>query len=157
MQVILVHDIEKLGRAGDIVKVAPGYARNYLLPKKIAYEATTRNLRWIEQQKEKILAEAARRRTDAESVAERINAVSVTVAKRAGEEDKIYGSVTTQELAEKLLEHGIEVDRRKIVLAEPIKRLGEHEVHVKLHADVTAVFKVTVVRAGEEETDSEQS
>jgi len=152
MQVILVHDVDKLGRAGDIVKVAPGYGRNYLLPQQIAYEATPKNMKWVERQKEKILVEAAKRRTDAESIAARIEAVTVVIAKRAGEEDKIYGSVTTTELAEKLAEHDLEIDRRKIVLADPIKRLGEHEVKVRIHADVTATFKVQVVNSGDEET-----
>jgi len=150
MQVILVNDVEKLGRAGDIVRVAPGYARNYLLPKRIALEANVKNQRWIEQQKTRILKRAQELRTDAEAVAARIASVSVVIAKQAGEEDKLYGSVTSTEIAEKLAAHGIEIDKRKIVLHEPIRRLGDHDVAIKLHSDVEAQVKVQVVRTGEE-------
>jgi len=150
MQVILVNDVEKLGRAGDIVKVAPGYARNYLLPKRIALEANVKNQRWIEQQKARILKRAQELRTDAEGVAARLASVSVVIAKQAGEEDKLYGSVTSIEIAEKLAAQGIEIDKRKIVLHEPIRRLGDHDVTIKLHSDVEAQVKVQVVRTGEE-------
>jgi len=154
MQVILVNDVEKLGRAGDVVNVAPGYARNYLLPKKIAYDASPKNMKWIERQKEKILERAAALRTDAESLAARIESVKIVVAKQAGEEDKLYGAVTSAEIAEKFKEHGIEVEKRKILLAEPIKRLGEHTVTVRVHADISATVSVNVVRSGEESTET---
>jgi len=150
MQVILVNDVEKLGRAGDIVKVAPGYARNYLLPKRIALEANPKNQKSIERQKEKILKRAAELRTDAEGIAARLSSALVVIAKQAGEEDKLYGSVTSAEIAEKLAAQGVDIDKRKIVLGEPIRRLGDHEVQVKLHADVEARITVQVVRAGEE-------
>jgi len=153
MQVILVDDVNTLGRAGDIVKVAPGYARNYLLPKKIALAADPKNTKWVEQQKEKIIEKAAGLRTDAEGMAARIGAVSLVIAKQAGEEDKLYGAVTSAEIAEKLSEHGIEVDKRKIVLADPIKRLGEYSVPVKIHADLNVSIQINVVRAGEETSD----
>lgn len=154
MQVILVNDVEKLGRAGDIVKVAPGYARNYLLPKRIALEANVKNQRWLEQQKARILKRALELRTDAEAVAARLSSAVVVIAKQAGEEDKLYGSVTSLEIAEKLAAQGIEVDKRKLVLHEPIRRLGDHEVTVKLHSDVEAQLKVQVVRTGEETTEA---
>ncbi len=153
MQVILVDDVNSLGRAGDIVKVAPGYARNYLLPKRIALAADPKNMKWVEQQKEKIIEKAAALRTDAEGMAVRIGAVSLVIAKQAGEEDKLYGAVTSSEIAEKLSEHGIEVDKRKIVLADPIKRLGEYSVPVKIHADLDVSIQINVVRAGEETSD----
>ena len=150
MQVILVNDVNSLGRAGDIVKVAPGYARNYRLPKRIALAADPKNMKWVEQQKEKIVEKAAELRTDAEGMAARIGAVSLVIAKKAGEEDKLYGAVTSAEIAEKLSEHGIELDKRKIVVAEPIKRLGEYSIPVKIHADLDVSIKVNVVKAGEE-------
>ena len=149
MQVILVTDVDNLGRAGDIVKVAPGYARNYLLPTRVAMEANPKNQRWIEQQKQRILKKAAVIRNDASALADRIAAVTVVVAKNAGEEDKLYGAVTSADIAEKLAAHGVDIDKRKIVLHEPIKRLGEFEVPVKLHSDVEAKVKVQVVKAGE--------
>jgi len=154
MQVILVNDVEKLGRAGDIVKVAPGYARNYLLPKRIALEANVKNQRWMEQQKSRILKRAMELRTDAEGMAARLSSATVVIAKQAGEEDKLYGSVTSLEIAEKLAAQGIEIDKRKIVLQEPIRRLGEHEVTVKLHSDVEAQVRVQVVRTGEETSEA---
>lgn len=150
MQVILVSDVEKLGRAGDIVKVAPGYARNYLLPRKFALDANPANMKWVESRKKKILEQAAAVRTDAEGLAARIATLTIVIAKQAGEEDKLYGSVTSSEIAEKIGEHGIEIDRRKIVLDEPIRRLGEFTVSVKLHADVEIPVRVNVVRAGQE-------
>ncbi len=150
MQVILVNDLDSLGRAGDIVKVAPGYARNYLLPKRIALAADPKNMKWVEQQKGKIIEQAAALRTDAEGMAARIGAVSLVIAKQAGEEDKLYGAVTSAEIAEKLSERGIKVDKRKIVLADPIKRLGEYAVPVKIHADLDVSIKINVVRKGEE-------
>ncbi len=153
MQVILVDDVNTLGRAGDIVKVAPGYARNYLLPKRIALAADPKNMKWVEQQKGKIIEKAAGLRTDAEGLAARIGAVNLVIAKQAGEEDKLYGAVTSAEIAEKLSEHGIEVNKRKIVLADPIKRLGEYSVPVKIHADLNVSIQINVVRAGEETSD----
>lgn len=150
MQVILVSDVEKLGRAGDIVKVAPGYARNFLLPRKFALDANPANMKWVESRKKKILEQAAAVRTDAEGLAARIATLTIVIAKQAGEEDKLYGSVTSSEIAEKIGEHGIEIDRRKIVLDEPIRRLGEFTVSVKLHADVEIPVRVNVVRAGQE-------
>ncbi|MBI5141659.1 MAG: 50S ribosomal protein L9 [Nitrospirae bacterium] len=150
MQVILVSDVEKLGRAGDIVKVAPGYARNFLLPRKFALDANPANMKWVESRKKKILEQAAAVRTDAEGLAARIATLTLVIAKQAGEEDKLYGSVTSSEIAEKIGEHGIVIDRRKIVLDEPIRRLGEYTVSVKLHADVEIPVRVNVVRAGQE-------
>jgi len=150
MQVILVSDVDKLGRAGDIVKVAPGYARNYLLPRKFALDANPANMKWVESRKKKILEQAAAVRTDAEGLAARIATLTIVISKQAGEEDKLYGSVTSSEIAEKIGEHGIEIDRRKIVLDEPIRRLGEFTVSVRLHADVEIAVRVNVVRAGQE-------
>jgi large subunit ribosomal protein L9 len=145
MKVLLRDHVEKLGERGDVVNVAPGYARNYLLPKGLALEATPGNLKVLEHQRRVWEARESRDLGDARGVAERLAALRLTVAKRAGENGTLYGSVTNVEIAELLAREGIEVDRRRIVLAEPIKTVGTHDVAVKLHRQVTAVVPLDVV------------
>ncbi len=145
MQIILKEDIEKLGAMGDMVEVKRGYARNYLIPRDLAVEATPKNVKQLEHQKRVVAARIARVRKDSETIAEKLESAAVTLYHRVGEEEKLYGSVTTMEIAEALKEQGLEVDRRKISLEEPIKRLGEYEAKVKLPGGVSAAVKVSVL------------
>ncbi len=147
MKVILKENIETLGSIGDIVKVAPGYARNYLLPKGFAIEATEKNAkaldhvkRHLEYKKNKVLEQARQ-------LAARVEALVLVITHQAGEEGKLFGAVTNMELAEHLKAKGLEIDRKKILLAEPIKHVGEFTATVKIHPEVAAVLKVTVVKA----------
>ncbi|MBI5191570.1 MAG: 50S ribosomal protein L9 [Nitrospirae bacterium] len=149
MQIILKEDVEKLGNIGEIVEVKRGYARNFLLPKDMAVEATAKNLSQLEHHKRVIAAKIKRIQKESETLADKISQISVTLRHRAGEEEKLFGAVTTMEIAEALKEQGVEVDKRKIVLDEPIKRLGEYEVAVKLSGGVSAKVKVAVVAASE--------
>ncbi|HEX6069839.1 MAG TPA: 50S ribosomal protein L9, partial [Longimicrobiaceae bacterium] len=135
-----------LGRAGQIVSVKPGYARNYLIPKGLAYEATDANVRRIEREKAKIEQKAADQLTGARKRASAIEGVSVTFNARAAEEGKLFGSITTADIAEKLAEQGVEVDRKQIQLDEPIKSLGVFSVPIRLHADVRPEIKVWVIK-----------
>ncbi len=147
MKVILNEEVENLGLAGDVVKVADGFARNYLLPRGMAVVATDRSVRHLEHQK-KIVAD--RQSKIVGSLAERkkaIEALSLTITVQAGEEGKLFGSVTTSELASALLKEGVSVERKRILLGEPIRQVGEHEVEVRLHSEVVARFKVNVVAA----------
>ena len=146
MQVILRDALGKLGRAGDIVTVKPGYARNYLIPKGLAFEATDANVRRIEREKEKIEQRAAEQLEGARARAASLEGVSVTFNARAGEEGKLFGSITTGDIADKLAEQGVEVDRKQIVLDEPIKSLGVFSVPVRLHAEVQPEVKVWVIK-----------
>jgi len=148
MQVILREHVDNLGRRGDIVKVADGYARNYLLPRKLALLATDGNKKQIERERGKFVIKEAEEQKVAEAMAERLGALDIAIAKKVGETDALYGSVTTADIAEALKAKGFELDRRKLHLAEPIKRLGEFDVSVKLHPDVTAHVKVRVVAEG---------
>ena len=145
MKVILAQDMESLGLGGEIVNVAKGYARNYLIPKGIALEATQQNIRLTEMQRKNIEIKRIKAKEDAVNVKERLSGVSVTIAQKVGEEDKLYGSVTTMDIAEQLEKQGITVERRRITLDKPIKSLGEFAATVKLHPDVTASIKVVVV------------
>jgi large subunit ribosomal protein L9 len=147
MKVILKENVDNLGRIGDIVKVAPGYARNFLLPKGLAVEATERNAKALEHTKRQMEYKRNKELEQARAFAARIGAVTLTVAHQAGEEGKLFGAVTSMELADRLKAQGIEVDRKKLQLAEPIKHLGEFEVAVKLTPEVSATFKVVVERA----------
>lgn len=149
MQIILKEDVEKLGNIGDIVEVKRGYARNYLLPKDIAVEATAKNLNQLEHHKRVIAAKIKRIQKESETLADKIAQISVTLHHKAGEEDKLFGSVTSMEIADALKEQGIDIDKRKIVLDEPIKRLGEYEIAVKLSGGVSAKVKVSVLAAAE--------
>jgi len=147
MKVILKENIETLGNIGDIVKVAPGYARNYLIPKGYAIEATTRNAKALEHAKRQMEYKKNKVRELARNLAGKIEATPLTLFHQTGEGDKLFGSVTNMELAETLKKNGLEIDRRQILLADPIKHLGEYDVPVKLHPEVTATLKVVVARA----------
>jgi len=146
MKVILQENIDTLGHIGDIVKVAPGYARNYLLPRGLAVEATVRNAKALEHAKRQLEYKKNKVLEQAKGLAARIEAITLVISHQAGEEGKLFGSVTNMELAEKLKEQGIEIDRKKII-AEPIKHLGESTAAVKIHPDVTATLKVSVTKA----------
>jgi large subunit ribosomal protein L9 len=145
MEVILREHVEHLGNRGEVVKVADGYARNYLLPRKLALLVTEGNKQQIAREKVKFDAKEAEERKIAEAMAERIAAVEIEIARKVGETQALYGSVTSGDIAEALAAKGFDVDRRKLQLAEPIKHLGEVQVPVKLHRDVTAQVKVKVV------------
>jgi len=147
MKVILKENIETLGSIGDIVKVAPGYARNYLVPKGYAIEATTRNAKALEHAKRQMEYKKNKVLESAKILLEKIEATPLTLVHQAGESDKLFGSVTNMELAEALKNRGLDIDRKKILLSEPIKTLGEFEVPVKIHPEVVATLKVTVSKA----------
>jgi large subunit ribosomal protein L9 len=144
MEVILREHVDNLGRRGDLVKVADGYARNYLLPRKMALLATDGNKKVIEREKVKFDAQEAEEQKGARAVADRLAAVEVEIARKVGETDALFGSVTNADIAEVLAAKGFDIDRRTIHLPEPIKRLGEFDVPVKLHRDVIVTLKVKV-------------
>ncbi len=144
MQVILREDMDQLGKIGEIIKVKDGYARNYLVPMKKAIEATPKNLRAMDHAKKMVADRIRQLKKLATADADRIKSISVTIRAKAGEEGKLFGSVTSMDIAEAVKAQGVEIDKRKIILEEPIKRLGEHTVTVKLHSDVSAEIKVTV-------------
>lgn len=146
MKVILKQDNDKLGNAGDVVTVKSGYARNFLIPHQIAYEATPGNLKRFEEEKKKITSQINREIKTAEKLAEELGKVSCTIAVSVGEEDKLFGSVTSQDVFNALEEKGIQVDKRKILLEDPIKALGIYTISIKLHSAVTANVKVWVVK-----------
>ena len=145
MQVILRNRLENLGDAGEIVDVKPGYARNYLIPQGLAYEATKENIRRHEAERSRAQARDAEVLGEARERARAIEAVSLTFHARAGQEGKLFGSITTADIAEKLAEQGIQIDRRQIELDEPIKTLGVTSVPVRLHSQVRPEFKVWVI------------
>lgn len=147
MKVILKEDIESLGRMGDVVEVAPGYARNFLIPKKKALEATAKNLKTIEHQKKLLADQMKREKKEAEALAARINESSITIPVQVGEEEKLFGSVTNKDIGDALAKEGIEVDKHKILLEKPIKELGIFTIPIKLHPEVTANLKVWIVKA----------
>ena len=149
MEVILREHVDNLGRRGDVVKVASGYARNYLLPQKLALPVTEASRRQIEREREKAEAKDAEERKGADALAAQISALEVSIARRVGENNTMYGSVTTADIAHALEAKGFDVDKRKIVLADPIKALGETQVPVKIHREVTAQVKVRVVPEGQ--------
>ena len=144
VQVILKENVAKLGNAGDLVKVKPGYARNYLIPRSLAFPATRGNIARIEHERKAIVAHAAKTRKDAEGVAARLAEVTIRIAKPVGEGDKLYGSVTAKELAEALAKEGFAIDRKTLELPGLIKELGEFTVFVKLESGVSASFKLVV-------------
>jgi large subunit ribosomal protein L9 len=145
MKVILTQDMDSLGLAGEIVDVARGYARNYLIPKKIALDATEDNIKRTETQRKTIEVKRVKLKEDAQKIKERLAEVMISIAQKVGEEDKLYGSVTSMHIADELEKQGITIDRRKIMMDKPIKSLGEFSVPIKLHPQVTASIKVTVV------------
>jgi large subunit ribosomal protein L9 len=148
MEVILREDIDKLGTRGQVIKVAAGYARNFLLPKRLAVAATPSNKKIIEQERQAHLRKDAKLEVEAQDLARLVNSVTVTIKQKAGENDQLFGSVTSKDVADALAAQNFVIDRRKIQLDEPIKQLGEFKVPVRLHKDVTA--EVTVVVAKEE-------
>ena len=145
MEVILREHVDNLGRRGDVVKVAAGYARNFLLPRKLALPVTEASRRQIEREREKAEARDAEERSGAEALAQRMGAVDISIARRVGENQTMYGSVTSADIAQALASKGFDVEKRKIQLADAIKSIGEHTVPVKIHRDVTADVKVKVV------------
>jgi large subunit ribosomal protein L9 len=145
MEVILREHVEHLGRRGDVVKVAEGYARNYLLPRKLALAVTDNNKRQIDREKKIAEVRDLEERTSAEAVAQRLGQLEIEIARRVGENDTLYGSVTSADIAQALAGKGFEIDKRKIALADPLKSLGETTVPIKIHRDVTAQVKVKVV------------
>jgi len=146
MEVILREDIEKLGGRGEVVKVAAGYARNFLLPKRLAVEATDSNRKIVEQERQAHLRKEAKQKGEAEDLSKLLGGVTVTIAQKAGEAGQLFGSVTSKDVADALAAKNFTIDRRKVQLEEPIKQLGEYKVPVRLHKDVTAEITVNVVR-----------
>ena len=146
MKVILKADVERLGKVGEVVTVAPGYARNYLMPRRMALEATERNLAGIEVEKKRYAKLQAKAAAEARVLAERLAGLSLTIRQSAGESYRLFGTVTTMDIAAALEKEGIAIDRRQITIEEPIKTLGIYTVPVKLHQEVTAPLKVWVVK-----------
>lgn len=144
MEIILLENIDKLGSRGQVVKVAAGYGRNFLLPKKLAVAATPQNRKWVDQQRVRFLKLEAKEKSDAADLAVLLQEVSVTIVRKSGDKGNLFGSVTSMDVTEKLKEQGYQIDRRKINLASPIKVLGEYDVPVKLHSEVIATVKVRV-------------
>jgi large subunit ribosomal protein L9 len=145
MQVILREDVDNLGKIGDLVKVKPGYGRNFLVPSKKAIEATPKNMKAMEHAKKMVSDRIRTLKKTASADADRIKSLSITIKAKVGEEGKIFGSVTTMDIADAAKALGVDIDKRRISLEEPIKRLGEFTVPVKLHTDVIADLKVTVI------------
>ena len=146
MEVILREHVDNLGKRGEIVKVADGYARNYLLPRKLALPATDGNRKHVERERRILEAREAQEKMQAEAVSTRLAGIEVAIGRRVGENDQLYGSVTSADIADFLKTKGFDVDRRKLILPEPIKTLGDHDVPLKLHREVTATLKVRVVK-----------
>jgi large subunit ribosomal protein L9 len=147
MKVILKENVEHLGHIGDIVKVAPGYARNFLLPKGFAIEATENNAKALDHMKRHLEYKKNRVLEAARLIASKIEALSLSITHQSGADDKLFGAVTNMELAEHLKSHGLEIDRKRIVLVEAIKHLGEFTAVVKIHPEVSAVLKISVTKA----------
>jgi large subunit ribosomal protein L9 len=148
MEVILLQDMGKLGARGQIVKVADGYARNFLLPQKHALAATPQNRKWLEQQHVRFLKMEASEKADAAELAKLLEGVSIVVTRKAGDQGTLFGSVTSQDIGDKLAGQGYKIDRRKIQLDHPLKVLGEYDVHIRLHREVTATVRVKVEAEG---------
>jgi large subunit ribosomal protein L9 len=148
MEVILREDVDKLGRRGEVVKVAEGYGRNFLLPRGLALMVTDANKAMIEKERKAHEARLAKEKSEFESLAGRIGSLRFVAPRKVGENDVLYGSVTSGDIGEFLKNKGIEIDKRKVQLEEPIKKLGEHEVSIKLHPEVSATLKVLVTKEG---------
>jgi large subunit ribosomal protein L9 len=148
MELILRDDVDKLGRRGDIVKVKDGYARNFLLPRGLGMEVNAANKAMIEKEKKANLARLAKERSEFEALAGRIATLRFIAPRKVGENDALYGSVTSGDVAEFLKGKGIEIDKRKVLLDEPVKHLGEHEIKIKLHPEVQAALKLLVTKEG---------
>jgi large subunit ribosomal protein L9 len=146
MRIVLRENVEKVGRRGEVVKVADGFARNFLLPKKLALEATDANLKRIEQERKVREVHEAKEKQEFQALASRLSQLSLTVVRKVGENETLYGSVTNSDVGELLEKEGFSIDKRKILLDDPIKALGIYEVPIKLHPEVTATVKVWVVK-----------
>lgn len=145
MKVILKSDVKDLGRIGEVVTVKDGFARNFLVPQGLAVEASTKNVKAFEHEKKEIQEMAKKVKAGAAGISERLSATKITIKAKAGEEDKLFGSVTAMDIADALKAEGIEIDKKKIHLEEPIKRLGDYTVTIKLHSEVSAQLAVQVV------------
>ncbi|MCG3111227.1 MAG: 50S ribosomal protein L9 [Candidatus Manganitrophus sp. SA1] len=154
MKVILREDVDKLGRMGDLVNVADGYARNFLLPRNMAALATTKNIKSLEHEKRVIADRVKKEKMAAEEEAKKISAVSVSIPVQVGEEGKLFGSVTSKDIADAIAAQGFEIDKRRIQLEKPIKEIGTFMVPVKVHHDVTAQVKVEVIKSEAVETEA---
>ena len=154
MEVILREHVDHLGKRGEIVKVSDGYARNFLLPRKLALPATDGNRKHVERERKIMETREAEEKGQAEAIAARMATIDITIARRVGETEQLYGSVTAADIAEFLKGKGFEIDRRKLILPEPIKNIGEHDVPLKLHREVTVPLKVKVVKEGAESSAS---
>ncbi len=146
IRVVLQENVENLGRGGDVVRVRPGYARNYLIPRGLAAPATQANLARVDELKRLATARAQAELEVAQGVAQKLSSISVKLERAVGEENKMFGSVTTRDIEEAYAQQGVEIDRRKLHLVEPIKQLGLHEVPIRLHSDVTVNLRVEVVK-----------
>ncbi|NJD63036.1 MAG: 50S ribosomal protein L9 [Deltaproteobacteria bacterium] len=145
MKVILREDVEKLGKAGDVIKVADGFGRNYLIPNRLAVPADVRNLKALDHDRRVIEARAKKARKGAESLAERLAAVALTIPAKAGEEGKLFGAITSRDIADALEKAGVPVDRKNVLLADPIKQIGDYKVRIKAGADLQPEISVSVV------------
>ena len=154
MEVILREFVEKLGKRGEVVKVSAGYARNYLLPRKLALPATDGNKKHVERERKIMETREADEKSQAEALAARLAAIDIRIARRVGDTDQLYGSVTAADITEYLKAKGFDVDRRKLILPEAIKSIGEYDMPLKLHREVTVPLKVRVVKEGTETTAS---
>jgi large subunit ribosomal protein L9 len=154
MEVILREFVDKLGKRGEVVKVSDGYARNYLLPRKLALPATAGNKKHVERERKIVETREADEKSQAEALAARLAALDIRIARRVGDTEQLYGSVTAADITEYLKAKGFDVDRRKLILPEAIKSIGEHDVPLKLHREVTVPLKVRVVKEGTETTAS---
>ena len=148
MEVILREHVDNLGKRGEIVKVADGFARNYLLPRKLALPATAGNRKHVERERKIMETREAEEKAAAEAISTRLSTVDISIARRVGDTEQLYGSVTAADIVEFLNAKGFEVDRRKLILPEPLKALGEFDVPLKLHREVTVPLKVKVVKEG---------
>jgi large subunit ribosomal protein L9 len=148
MEVILREHVDNLGKRGDIVKVADGYARNYLLPRKLALPANEGNRKHVERERKIMESREAEEKSSAEAIAARLSLIDISIPRRVGDTEQLYGSVTTADIADFLKAKGFDVDRRKLILPEPIKTLGAYDVPLKLHREVTVPLKVKVVKEG---------
>ena len=146
MKIVLRQDHDKLGKLGDVIEVKSGFARNYLIPKKIAFQATPQNLQVFENDRKRAQLRQLQDQREAQHLAEKLKDVSLTATVTVGEEDKVFGAVTSQNIADLLAAKGFEIDRRKIQLDEPLKALGVYEVAIRLHTDVETAIKVWVVK-----------
>ncbi|MBI4683867.1 MAG: 50S ribosomal protein L9 [Nitrospirae bacterium] len=145
MKVILKEDVKNLGKMGDTVNVAEGYARNFLLPKKLAVEALTENIKALEHQKKTIQEKAKKIKNTSADLSERIVSLAISIKAKAGEGDRLFGSITSMDIADALKNAGIDIDRKKIILEEPIKRIGSYSVGIKLHPEVIAELNIKVI------------